>query len=513
MNRKRWILPVAVGSSLLIGILITIIVTANFDFTKHGIASNTNGSKAAYIEASEQSSVSAKDLALIDHINKIFVQAAKKVKPSVVTIYSEKVIKVLRYRSPFDFFFGDDFFNQFFQQSPRERSKPQTDKYIQQGMGSGVIIRSDGYILTNYHVVKEADDIRVITTDRKKYEAKVVGTDPKTDLALLKIDASNLPAAILGDSDKLQVGEWVLAIGNPFSERFHHTVTKGIVSAKGRTFGNVKAYENFIQTDAPINPGNSGGALVNLRGEVVGINSAIVTPTGAFAGMGFAIPINMAKKVVKDLMTKGKVVRGWLGVYIQPVDEDLAKALGLRENRGALVVKVQEDSPAEKAGIQTSDVIIKFNGVEVENPDHLKILVGQANPGTKVKVVVNRDGKLKTFQVTLGELPGEQKETKLSKKAKEKLGIEVQNLTADLARRYGYEKVSGVIITSVDPTSVAGRKGLREGDLIKEVNRQKINNVREYEAALEKLKPGDVVLFLIQRGESNLFVAMEIPKK
>jgi len=499
--------------AFLLGVLFTVVLTSQFNWTKKVVASGAD--KPALNEGATPSMLDQTQKDFVEKLNSVFIYAAERVKPSVVTIFSEKVIK-MRYRSPFDFFFGDQFFQQFFGPPGQQPKQPpeRERKFVEKGMGSGVIVRSNGIILTNYHVVKDADDIRVKTTDGKIYNAKVIGSDPQTDLAVVKIDAKNLPVAPLGDSDKLRVGEWVLAIGNPFSEQLHHTVTKGIVSAKGRSDLRLAEYEDFIQTDAPINPGNSGGALINLYGEVVGINTAIVAPSGAFAGIGFAIPINMAKKVMHDLLTKGKVVRGYLGVFIQPVDDDLAKALHLKEAKGALVVQVEKGSPADKAGIKTSDVIIKFNGVDVRNPDHLKMLVADTRPGVKVEVVVNRGGKEKTLKVVLAERKGGKTTTPpaVAENLAGKLGMKVSDLTPDLARQYGYENVKGVLITDVDPTSEAGHKGLHEGDLIKEVNRKKVTSVAEFSKILEKVKPGDVILLLVQRGKNNFFVALEVPK-
>jgi serine protease Do len=510
---RRYRLGIWFVLAFLLGVTVTVVLTTQWDVTPKVQASSDS---AITGKGATPSQITPQEQDLINQLNGVFIKAAERVMPSVVTIFSEKVIK-MRYRSPFDFFFGDEFFREFFgTPSPRRRRpRDEEQKFVQKGMGSGVIVRSDGIILTNYHVIKDADDIRVKTTDGKVYEAEIVGTDPQTDLAVVRIDAENLPVAPLGDSDKIRVGEWVLAIGNPFSEQLHHTVTKGIVSAKGRSDLRLAEYEDFIQTDAPINPGNSGGALVNLRGEVIGINTAIVAPSGAFAGIGFAIPINMAKKVMNDLLTKGKVVRGYLGVYIQPVDEDLARALGLKEAKGALVVEVEEGSPADRAGIKTSDVIVKFNGVEVRNPDHLKMIVADTRPGVEVPVVVNRGGKQKTLHVVLGEREGETVASAPSMKEEvsKKLGFEVSDLTAELAQQYGYENVKGVIITRIDPTSEAARKGLREGDVIKEVNRKRVTSVAEFTKIIRSAKPGDVVLFLAQRGKNNFFVALEIPKE
>jgi len=517
--QKKWIAALVVAA-LVVGSLATIIVTSDFNFTHSSLASGS----APAVEAnanhsapqSPQSEATLSNDAFINQLNSVFENAAEKVKPAIVTIFSEKVIKMRRMQSPFDFFFGPDFFDQFGQGTPGQPKKkaPQYEEFHQKGMGSGVIVSSDGYIITNNHVVNDADDIQVKTTDGVTHKAKVIGTDAKTDIAFIKIDAKNIPVAELGDSNKLRVGEWVLAIGNPFSQQLHQTVTKGIVSALGRSNLNLSYYENYIQTDAPINPGNSGGALIDLNGKVIGINTAIVAPSGAFAGIGFAIPINMVKKVTQDLKNKGHVVRGWLGVQIQAVDKDLAKALGLKKNQGVVVSEVTSGSPAEKAGIKVSDVILKFNGKDVNGPSSLAFMVAQMVPGTKVNLLIMRNGKEKTITVKLGELPEKQKTSKnVSKNKQIDFGMEVSNLTPDLAKKYGYEKSRGVLITDLDPYGPAAKKGLKVGDLIREVNRKPVGNVDDYKKVISKLHPGDVVLLLVQRGKDNFFVAIEVPKK
>ncbi len=517
--QKKWV-AVLVVAALVVGSFATIIITSDLNFTHDGLASN--GAPPVEAKANTpasqnpQSTTGLSNDAFVNQLNSVFENAAQEVKPAVVTIFSEKVIKMRRLQSPFDFFFGPDFFNQFGQGTPRQPQKkaPQYEEFHQKGMGSGVIISPDGYIITNNHVVSGADDIQVKTTDGVTHKAKVIGTDAKTDIALIKIKAKNLPVAKLGDSNRLKVGEWVLAIGNPFSQQLHQTVTKGIISALGRSDLNLSYYENYIQTDAPINPGNSGGALINLNGEVIGINTAIVAPSGAFAGIGFAIPINMVKKVTHDLKTKGHVVRGWLGVQIQAVDQDLAKALGLKKNQGVVVSEVTKDSPADKAGIKVSDVILKFDGKDVTGPSNLAFMVAQKVPGTKVNLLIMRNGKEKTITVKLGELPEKQKTTKVATKTNEiDFGMEVSNLTPDLAKKYGYEKSKGVLITNIDPYGPAAKKGLKVGDLIREVNRKPVRNVGDYKEVVSKLHSGDVVLLLVQRGKDNFFVAIEVPKK
>lgn len=471
--------------------------------TTTSVQASTEQPKAiAHATPDSESSIAEGDL--ISQLNGIFVNAARDVEPSVVTIYSEKVIRTRRFKNPFEYFFGQDF-------GQRQR-EPSEQEYVQRGMGSGVIIDSNGLIVTNNHVIHEADDIRVETTDGQTYDATVVGTDSKTDIAVVKVEASGLPAARLGDSDALEVGEWVLAIGNPFSEQLQHTVTKGIVSAKGRQDLQLAEYEDFIQTDAPINPGNSGGALVNLRGQVVGINTAIVAPSGTFAGIGFAIPINMASKIVDDLVTKGRVVRGWLGVTIGPVDKDLVKALGLKDSKGAVISDVAPGSPAAKAGLQISDVIIEFDGVRIRDVDHLQFMVADVVPGKRVNAIINRGGTERNVTITIAELGGTSVAATpdLTSGIEDKLGIRVSNVTADATRTYGYSENSGVLITNVDPVSEARRKDLREGDLIKEINRKRVSNVSECYEVLKDIKKGDTVLFLAQRRNNNFFAAIEV---
>ncbi len=501
-----------VALAFVLGAIVTVVLTSQLDVTNRVIASSSDKPKVTEADksASVANSLSQDQENLINQLNGVFIQAAKKVRPSIVTIYSEKIIKMRGYRSPFDLFFGDQFFNG---KRPPEKER----KYVQRGMGSGVIVKADGIILTNYHVVKGADDIRVKTNDGEEYEAEVVGSDPKTDLAIIRIEKSGLPFATLGDSDELEVGEWVLAIGNPFSEELRYTVTQGIVSAKGRKglgIAEGRGYENFIQTDAAINPGNSGGALMNLHGEVVGINTAIISPTGGFAGVGFAIPINMASKVMNDLITKGKVVRGWLGVAIQPVDKDMARALNLKANEGVIVSNVTKNSPAEKAGIQPADVIVKFNNEKVKSADQLSFLVADVPPGSAVDVIINRDGERKKLKVTIAEMGGESTPVApLAARNAEKIGIKVENLTQATASKQNYEIGSGVLITSVDVAKDGYRKGLREGDLIKEINRKKVPSVAEFNKIMRSVKPGHVLLLMVQRGKNNFFVAVEVPKK
>ncbi|RMG59707.1 MAG: DegQ family serine endoprotease [Deltaproteobacteria bacterium] len=424
-------------------------------------------------------------------------ELVKKVKPAVVNISTTQIIKFRRpqFRSPFGRDPFEEFFEEFFGRLPREQKR--------RSLGSGFIVTEDGYILTNNHVVERADEITVRLYDETEYEAEVVGTDPKTDIALIKIDADRkLPHVKLGDSDALEVGEWVVAIGNPFG--LEHTVTAGIVSAKGRVIGS-GPYDDFIQTDASINPGNSGGPLFNLRGEVVGINTAIVQ---GGQGIGFAIPINMAKQIFDQLKEKGRVIRGWLGVYIQKLTPEMAKSLDLPVRKGVIVTEVIEDSPAEKGGIKEGDVIVEYNGKPVRDAHQLPALVAATKPGTKVKIKVLRDGKEKVLKVKIGEMPEEETMARKADVIGE-LGLAVQDITDEIARHLGIEDREGVIVTGVEPGSPADEAGIRERDIIRQVNRTSIKDIDEFRDILRKLRKEKSVLFLIERGMRRMFVVVK----
>ena len=441
-----------------------------------------------------------------------FVNVAETVKPSVVTITSAKIIKFRR-MNPFN---DMDLFRHFFglpynRRDRRRDQDQQEEEYRQSGLGSGVIVSTDGYILTNNHVVEGADEIKVITIDDHEYTAEIVGTDAKTDVAVIKIDAKNLPAARLGNSDDVRVGQWVLAIGNPFAAELGHTVTHGIVSAKGRSRFNLAQYEDFIQTDAAINPGNSGGALVNLRGEVIGINTAIISRSGGNVGIGFAIPINMAQHVMEMLIEKGRVVRGYLGLLPQDVDENIAAALDLDENRGALVAEVVDGAPADDAGLKAEDVILEMDGEPIKDATDLRLKVAAKEPGTKVQLKVIRDGKEREITVKLGERPDDVQQAEAKPKTSRSLGFTVENLTSQTAKEYGYDKDEGVLVTSVKRSSIAYREGVREGDLIKAINRQRVTNVREFNNIVKKLKAGDIVFMRVKKGKDHYYVSFKLP--
>jgi serine protease Do len=432
-----------------------------------------------------------------------FVALAKKMKPVVVNISSTQVSES-RGQQEFGSPFGDDDpFNDFWRRffgGPIPRG-PQR----QRSLGSGFIIDADGSILTNNHVVENAQKIVVKLSDDQEFEAKVVGRDAKTDIAIIKINAKTaLTAASLGDSDHLDVGEWVVAIGNPFG--LDSTVTSGIVSAKGRHIGQ-GPYDNFIQTDASINPGNSGGPLINLRGEVIGINTAIFSRTGGNMGIGFAIPINLAKELLPQLRGKGKVTRGYLGVLIQKVTPEIAESLGMERGYGALVANVSKDGPADKAGVKVGDVIVEFDGKEVKDSAELPIIVARTTVDKKVSMKVLRDKKEVTLNVAVGELKDE--EVVASVPEKGELGLTVQKLTPQLAENLGLDKADGVVVTAVEPGSAGDEAGVRRGDVIVEVDRKPVRGVEDYRKAIAGSRKGRGVLFLVRRGESTLFLALK----
>jgi serine protease Do len=430
-----------------------------------------------------------------------FTELVKRVAPNVVNISTTKIIKRRPMPSPFGQhgpwrdFFGDDFFERFFGQIPRERT--------QRSLGSGFIIDPQkGYILTNNHVIAGADEIAVKLDDGKEYHAEVVGRDPKTDLALIKTKkALDVETGVdLGDSNRIEIGEWVMAIGNPFG--LERTVTVGILSAKGRVIG-AGPYDDFLQTDAAINPGNSGGPLFNMKGEVIGINTAIVA-TGQ--GIGFAIPINMAKELLPQL-EKGKVTRGWLGVSIQEITEEIAKSFSLEEPKGALVAEVMEDTPAARSGFERGDVIIEFDGKDIDTPSELQRIVAGTEPDKRVKVKVIRDGKSKTLTVKVGTMSDELGET--SQAITTDLGLTVQTLTPELAEQFDWPRdEKGVLITNVDFGSAGADAGLRRGDLIKEINRQPVDSASDYERLVAEAKKGGSLLFFVKRGTRTFYVTV-----
>ncbi|MDP6456146.1 MAG: Do family serine endopeptidase [Candidatus Marinimicrobia bacterium] len=436
-----------------------------------------------------------------------FAQVVEKVNPAVVTITSEKIIKWedRRFRHPFEEYFGEDFFKDYFD-LPEGESRNRV-------LGSGVIVDAGkGYILTNNHVVEGADEINILLIDEREFSAEVIGTDPQSDVAVLKIDTNDLVQAEMGDSDELRVGEWILAIGSPFSRNLSHTVTAGIVSAKGRSrvLGGID-YQDFIQTDAAINPGNSGGALVNLDGELVGINTAIAT--GGFSrgnvGVGFAIPINLAKNIMDDLVAEGRVIRSWLGVFIQDVDDGIAKAFELSDRQGAVVTEVVEDSPADEAGIKVKDVIVIVDGTKIRDSSHLKNVISSSSPGTRSEVEVIRRKRQRTIRVDLAELPQEGAVFASRESATPQLGMDVQDVSEALARRFQLdEDESGAVVVEVLPNSVAARAGIQRGDLIKRVGDEEVDSARDFRKAVSDVEKG-AILFLVKRRGGSLFIPVE----
>ncbi|MDI6742615.1 MAG: DegQ family serine endoprotease [Smithella sp.] len=431
-----------------------------------------------------------------------FSDLAERIKPAVVNISTTKTLKGRGMgtpfgRSPFDDFFRDDFFNRFFGDIPQRDFK-------QQSLGSGFIISDDGYIFTNNHVVENTDKILVKISDGKEYEAKIIGTDSKTDLALIKIKPENgLPTVEIGDSDSLKVGEWVLAIGNPFG--LEQTVTAGIVSAKGRVIG-AGAYDNFIQTDASINPGNSGGPLFNMQGKVIGINTAIVAHG---QGIGFAIPINMAKTILEDLKTKGKVTRGWLGISIQNISDDIAKSMNYKNKGGVLVSDVFKDDPADKAGIKVGDVITEINGRSIKDSQDLLLTIASLRVGDKATIKVWRDGKNLSFSVLVAERK-DKPEIALSKKSGGFFGMNVREITPDIAKQLGISHDAGVIVAEVEEGSPADNVGIQPRDIILQVNRITITSLSQYSAEMTKAAGKKNVVLLIKRGNSNFFVGLNL---
>ncbi|MCM2264825.1 MAG: DegQ family serine endoprotease [Desulfuromonadales bacterium] len=432
-----------------------------------------------------------------------FAALVEQLKPAVVNISTAKTIKP---RSPVfrgpqqpggDMF--DEFFERFFRDIPQSSRK-------ERSLGTGFIISEDGYILTNDHVVDGADEIKVKLADGRIFPGTVRGLDARLDLALVKIDAGKqLPVARLGDSDKLRIGEWVMAIGNPFG--LEQTVTVGIVSAKGRVIG-AGPYDDFIQTDASINPGNSGGPLFNMRGEVIGINTAIV-PGGQ--GIGFAIPVNMAKQIVDQLRTDGKVTRGYLGVVVQPLSEELAQSFGLDHPHGALVSEVVKDSPAERAGIKRGDVILRFAGQPIDERNALPQIVASSKVGDTVDVLVFRDGREREFKVQVGKLSEEGGRDAPSGASGSELGLTVAPLTPELARRYDLDPESrGVLVTAIEPGSAATNANLRPGDLVVEVDGREIGTVKAFEAATGRAAKGKVLRLLIQRRDTLFYTTLRV---
>lgn len=450
------------------------------------------------------------DTAILDRSSKAFVNVVKKAKPAVVHIKVEKTTKSKQYGGQLpEEMFNHPFFEKFFgpqfrQQQPRQR------EFKQRGQGSGFIISKDGYILTNNHVVESADVIKVTLSDEREFDARLIGTDPQTDVALLKIeDPENLPVLPIGDSNNLEAGEWVIAIGNPFG--LSQTVTVGVVSATGRSSVGINEYENFIQTDAAINPGNSGGPLINGRGEAVGINTALFSRTGGYMGIGFAIPINMAQSIQDQLHKYGKVTRGWLGVVIQNVDKDLADSFGLKQAGGILVSEVQENTPASAAGLKQGDVITHLNDTELKDVTDLRNRVAMLRPGSKAMLFVMRDGRERKIQVTIGEQPSDFSKAgsiNNDRDTLEKFGLTLQELSPELAEKFEYKQDDGLIISDVEQGSPAEMEGLKPGHLVEEVNRERVRSLKDLKAAMKKSGKSGKILLRVRSGNYSTYVVL-----
>ncbi len=435
----------------------------------------------------------------LDDLSRDIADVAQKVSPSVVTITAEKVMK----QNPMFEQFPPEFF--FF--GPQQRDHEVRSKVL----GSGVIV-GEGIILTNNHVVEDAEDITIHLQDRRELKAELLGTDPASDVAVLKVKEKDLPVIALGNSDDLRVGEFVLAIGSPFSDHLNTTVTLGIVSAKERTGMGILDFENFIQTDAAINPGNSGGPLINSKGELVGINTAIESRSGGNQGIGFAIPVNLARHNMQDIIKEGRVIRAYIGVQIQEVDQDIANSLGLENVSGALVGDVVKDSPGEKAGLKTGDIIQTVNGDNIVTAAQLRMNISTRRPGEKVDLGVFRDGKTRTVTIKLGELPAEKTKKTGDDANTGKLGITVKNIDDTIRNTFRLDKdQQGVIITGTDENSDAAEKGLVPGTIILKIGNQEIADLKEYRTVLNTYKSGDSVLFFVKYRGSNHFIGLTLP--
>jgi len=455
-------------------------------------------------------------LAAAKALSDAFSWAAEHAIPAVVTIKSQRTVRSA--------FAGHPELPDFF---PRDLFPAPQREFKREGIGSGVIVTSDGYILTNHHVIEGADKLTVVigADETNEVDATIVGADPRTDIAVVKVDRTNLPTIELGNSDSLKVGNWVVAIGSPFGEELRHTVTAGIVSALGRTIGIIDAgsqtgyagFESFIQTDAAINPGNSGGALVNVEGRLVGINTAISSTSGSSAGVGFAIPINLARAIMNQLIEHGRVVRGYLGVEIQPVTPEIQNSLGLPDRHGALVKDVVANTAAARAGLQHGDAIRSINGSPVRDVNDLRLRIANTPPGQEITLGILRQGHERTVRVTLDELPAKylQPEERTARRQQSqstisRLGMAVATLTGDMARQRGMEGQHGVLVTDVDPDGQAAQRGIQQGDVIQEVNLQPVTTAEEFQQRISQVRKGDSVLLYVRRGDATMFIGLQV---
>ena len=427
---------------------------------------------------------------VVRQFSKAFADVAEKAKPAVVTIITDKIVSLSQYED-FGFFFY-------------QPGQPRQKEFKTNAIGSGVIIDSKkGYILTNNHVIDDMDAIKVKLFDKREFEATIIGTDPKTDLAVLKIEANDLIDISLGDSDEARVGEWVMAVGSPFSENLSHTVTTGIISALGRSnIMNSQSYEDFIQTDAAINPGNSGGALISMDGKLIGINTAIATGGSERSnrGVGFAIPSNMVKRIMSDLIDKGFVTRAWLGVFIQELDSETAKGLNIKTRNGALITDVVDGGPAEEGGIQEGDVIIAFNDQLISDPSNLKNVVSLTPPNSKNRVKVIRDGSKKIVEVILEELPDQVQNFSVRDRVRSnEFGLQLKEITDSLQKKYNLKDTDALVVIKIDKDGEAYNKGIREGDIVKRVGTEKVETVKAFKRLIDKSREKGTLLLLVKK--------------
>jgi serine protease Do len=461
------------------------------------------------LSAFAKEEVKTKKPSIAQQFSKEFTDVAKIAVPSVVSIKVQtKKQKVasdsFSQNDAPDSFFNDDFWQHFFG-IPNPSSPHQTPDHSVLGQGSGFIVSADGYILTNNHVIKDTSIIQVTLNDGREFNAKVIGTDPNTDIAVIKIEATNLPFLKLGNSDDLNVAQWVIAIGNPFG--LQASLTVGVVSAKGRSNLDLAHVEDFIQTDAAINRGNSGGPLLDLDGDVIGMNTAIASNTGGSMGIGFAIPSNMVKHIMDQIITTGSVTRGFLGVALQRIDQDLARSFDLDKVEGGLIADVSKDSPAEKAGLKQGDVILKYNNLTVDSIGNFRNAIAFSKPGTKINLTIKRDRKILQIPIVIAEYPLNTENTAIQKS--DQLGFSIQNLTPEIAQTLGYQNEKGVVITKIDPNSLSSLAGIKKGSLIIAINQEKVASVDEFNAVLAKAEKGKPVLLLIKQGQAMRFVSLK----
>jgi len=449
--------------------------------------------------------VDKSDVDALRRSGKAFASVAKETTPAVVFIKVEKTVGVYmgprrQYNDPFQFF-GDDFFERFFGQQMRPRH------FRQMGQGTGFLVSKDGYILTNNHVVGDADKITVRLHNGQELQAKRIGSDPRSEVAVIKIEGNDFPFIELGDSSALDVGEWVIAIGNPFG--LAATLTVGVVSAKGRSGIGIADYEDFIQTDAAINPGNSGGPLLNVEGKAVGINTAIYSQSGGYMGIGFAIPINMAKLIKDQLEKTGKVSRGYIGIHLQELSKELADSLGVKVDKGIVVTEVVEGSPGEKGGMKRDDIIVKLNGVAVESVSSFRNAIASSPAGTKVRLGLVRGGRETEVTVVTGALPDEEGGESPAEGVQD-IGIKVDDLTGEAARQFGYAIGEGVIVTEVEEDSPAFRAGIRAGNLITAVNRAPVKSAKDFQESMARAGKRESLLLLVKDGRLSRYVVVRL---